>query len=288
MTILITTIPDDPKEWASWLEKQLVGLSLRDVIDELRLIPGTTSTPLKSLLNEEQLSEVRQHGLSSLSPNQIRALFGSPESLLELQEDVLIYGGEYWTSTPASKDIQLAVERVKERIIESLFTSDQSIPSIPVTTARRRRFGLVAAISTAAAALLIGLFAWQMQPRGSGSILGQPGLLANDVNSSTQYLTRIADAGNEWFNLHPQDSAELISLLQDVSNDCQILIDAEHQPLTAKEREWFVTKCTNWKKEFDTALASLRSGQLTFEAAEAEADKTMKKLVNVLKAGPTA
>lgn len=127
-----------------------------------------------------------------------------------------------------------------------------------------------------------------MQPRGSGSILGQPGLLANDVSSSSEYLNRIANAGSEWFDQHPRDSAELITLLENVSRDCQILIDADHQRLTPEERNWFVEKCENWKNEFDTTLASLQSGQLTFEAAKAEADKTMTKLVNVVREGAPA
>ncbi|MBC7967122.1 MAG: hypothetical protein H7Z17_14505 [Fuerstia sp.] len=288
MTIFITTIPDDPKEWAGWLEQHLVGLRLRDVIDELRLLPESTSTPLKVLLNQKQLSEVRQHGLSALSVNQVRTLFSSPESLLELQEDVLLHGGDYWASLPTSAEVQSATDRVKQRLGKSPFGEERAARPTANSEVKRGSRGLLIALTSAAALLLIGFVTWQMQPHGSGSILGQPGLLANDVSSSAEYLNRIADAGNEWFDQHPRDSAELVTLLENVSNDCQILIDAEHLPLTSEERNWFVGKCENWKNEFDTTLASLQSGQLTFEAAKAEADKTMMKLVNVVREGPPA
>lgn len=288
MTIIITTIPDDPKEWAGWLEQQLVGLRLRDLIDELRLLPGSASTPLQGLLDQKQLLQVRERGLSVLSVNQVRALFGSPESLFELQEDVLLHGGDYWASLPTSAEVQSATDRVKMRLGKSLSTDERTTrPTAKSETGLRSR-GLLMALTSVAALLFIGFLTWQMQPHGSGSVLGQPGLLANDTSSSAEYLTRIADAGSEWFEQHPRDSAELITLLKNVSNDCQILIDADHKALTPKYRDWFVEKCKNWKNQFDTTLASLQSGQITFEAAKAEADTTMMKLVNVLHSGPTA
>lgn len=288
MTIFITTIPNDPKEWAGWLEQHLVGLRLRDVIDELRLLPGSTSTQLKDMLNQKQLLEVRQRGLSVLSVNQIRALFGSPEALLDLQEDVLLHGGDYWTLLSTSAEVQNATARVKKRLGKSPIPAERAaVPAAKPETKNSSR-GLLIALTSVAALLLVGVLTWQMQPHGSGSILGQPGLLANDVSSPAEYLNRIADAGSEWFNQHPRDSAELVTLLENVSNDCQILIDADHLRLTPNEREWFVGKCENWKNEFDTTLASLQSGHLTFEAAKSEADKTMMKLVNLLREGPTA
>ncbi|MBL8819711.1 MAG: hypothetical protein JNL58_27040 [Planctomyces sp.] len=286
MTIFITTIPDDPKEWATWLEQHLVGLRLRDVIDELRLLPGSASTPLNGLLDQKQLLQVRQRGLSALSVNQVRALLGSPESLLELQDDVLLRGSDYWASLPPSAEVQHAADRVRKRLGKSPIAKERAAVPAAKPDIKHRSRGLSIALTSVAALLLIGLLTWQIQPRGSGSILGQPGLLANDVSSSAEYLNRIANAGSEWFNQNPRDSAELVTLLENVSNDCQILIDAEHKALTPKDRDWFIEKCENWKNKFDTTLASLQSGQLTFDAAKAEADKTMMKLVNVLREGP--
>ena len=110
--------------------------------------------------------------------------------------------------------------------------------------------------------------------------------LANDLTSSAEYFNRIADAGSEWFNVPPKDSAQLVVLLQNVSNDCEILINAEHESLTPAERDWFVAKCHKWKKEFDTTLVSLQSGRLNYDTARAEADKTMTKLINAVRQGP--
>jgi hypothetical protein len=288
MTILITTIPNDPKEWAGWLEQHLVGLRLRDLIHELQMLPEPKTTPLSLLLNEVQLSEVRTRGLSALTVTQIRTLLGSPESLLELQEEVLCNGSDYWKSLPTAEEVRQSLERVKLKIKAAISVDERpSRPSDQPTVARSRSWFNIGILSLAVM-LLIGVFVSRMQPVGSGRILGQPGLLANNVNSSSQYFNRIADAASEWFIQRPINSAQLISLLQDVSDDCQILIEAEHPALTTAERDWFVTKCGNWKTEFDITLSSLQSGDLTLEAAQAAVDQTMRKLVNALRKGQLA
>lgn len=288
MTILITTIPDDPKEWAGWLEQHLVGLSLRDLIDELRLLPDSTSTPLNLLLSEKHLSEVRIRGLSALNVNQIRSLFGSPESLLELQEDVLFNGGDYWTSRPPVEDVMPSIERVRSQLKQASSPDELSVRQIEHKSTDCSRTRSIIGLMSAAAILLIGVIAWRFQPTDSGSILGRPEILANNVSTSSEYLSRIADAGSEWFDQRPTDMTQFITLLEQVSGDCQILIDAEHLPLTPAERDWFVAKCQNWKNDFDSTLASLRSGDLSLEAAQSAADQTMLKLVNALRAGPNA
>jgi hypothetical protein len=287
MTILIITIPDDPNEWAGWLEQHLVGLRLRDVVDELRLLPDSAATPLKSLLNEQHLSEVRKRGLAALTVNQIRAMFGSPEALLELQEDVLINGSDYWTSLPTADGAMPSIERVQRQFKQSGSPDEQLVRRKESSTSRSRSQFFVGLMS-AAAVLLIGIVAWRYQTAGSGSILGRPEILANNVSSSSEYLNRIADAGSEWLNQRPTDAAQLIVSLEQVSNDCQVLIGAEHLPLTPAERDWFVAKCQNWKNEFDATLASLQSGDLPVEAAQSAADQTMLKLVKALRAGPNA
>lgn len=288
MTILITTIPADPNEWAGWLEQHLVGLRLRDLIDELRLLPDSASTPLKSLLNDQHLSEVRKRGLSALTVNQILALFGSPESLLELQEDVLVNGGAYWTSLPPTESVMPSIERVRRQLKQTSSQDQLTVRRIEQRPSNSSRTRFVVGLMTAATMVLIGVIAWRFQPSGSGSILGRPEILVNNVSSSIEYLNRIADAGSEWFDQRPTDTTQLIALLEQVSNDCQILIDAEHLPLTPAERDWFVAKCRNWRNEFDATLASLRSGDLPLDAAQSAADQTMWKLVNTLRDGPNA
>jgi hypothetical protein len=287
MTILITTIPDEPHEWAGWLEQHLVGLRLRDLVAEFQLLPGTAAKNLNELIDNDALTAVRQKGVSALSVDQIQTLFNAPDSLLELQEDVLLHGGDYWTTITPQAEMSQAIERVGAKLKDEKRQAS-SLPHSGAGFQPAINLRFLFVLATTAAMLLIGVTLWQRQPGGSGSMLGKPGLLANDVTSSSEYLNRIADAGNEWFEQQPQDSTQLIAMLQNVSNDCQILIDADHKPLTPAEREWFVTKCTNWKKAFDATLTSLKSGSATFDDARIEADATMMKLVNVLRAGPTA
>ena len=115
MTIFITTIPDDPKEWAGWLEQHLVGLRLRDLVEELVLLPNSAERPLQKILNKEDIVAVREVGLSSLAGHQMLMLLAAPKSLLDLQEDVLLNGGEYWTSITPLADMNAAIERVRGR-----------------------------------------------------------------------------------------------------------------------------------------------------------------------------
>ncbi|MEO2018062.1 MAG: hypothetical protein ABGZ53_27230 [Fuerstiella sp.] len=293
MTVHVLTIPDDHSQWADWLEQQLVGLHLHELVDELQVVreadsEATESNSLQLVLSTEQLRAVAESGLSRLGVTKVQQILQHPDCLLELQEHLLVNGGKYWNSIERSDDLLSAVERVRYRTEASIQAAESGEKSVSAPTSAtatgRRQIGWL--LSTAAV-LFVGVMVWQQQPSPSGRVLGLAGLLANNVTSSAEYLNRIADAGEAWFGQTPRDSSDLIVLLREVSQDCQILIDADHQALTSSEREWFVTKCRNWKTKFDETLANLESGQLTFDEARSQADTVMMKLVTVLREGPT-
>jgi len=268
---------------------------LRELIEELRIVKVSDSSlagnkPLGEILTNKQMSGIADFGLASISLRSIQQLLSNPDTLLDLQEHVLINGGSFWQTVPVDRELTASVERVRGNL-RAGGGDKRSAPKpnsvegeIKSPTNRRT----LAWLASAAAILLIGIFVWRMQPHSSGHILGTPGLVANDTSSSAEYLQRIAAAGGQWFDQKPQDVTSLISLLEDTSNDCQILINARHEALSPEERNWFVTKCRKWKSEFDETLASLKSGAITFEAAQSQANQTMRKLVKVLNAGPTA
>jgi len=294
MTVRIITIPDDQTQWPGWLEQQLVGSHLRELIEELRIVKATHASSqadklFSEILTEKQLAEIAQSGLGNINVPVFRQLLSNPETLLDLQEHVLINGDSYWQNVPIDSQLKTSVERVRSNLAtnrgsDELTKRPTSVARKSSTTSRRSRAWMI----PIAAILLIGVFVWRMQPHSSGHILGTPGLVTDNTASSAEYLQRIATAGENWFQEDRTEAAKLIALLEDTSHDCQILIDARHDALTPKERDWFVTKCRKWKGELDATLASLRSGTITVETARSQSDLTMIKLVAALRSGPTA
>ena len=49
MTLVAMEIPDDPAHWPQWLERELVGLRLGDLVGELQVIAGKEAGPAPSL-----------------------------------------------------------------------------------------------------------------------------------------------------------------------------------------------------------------------------------------------
>lgn len=273
---------------------------------------AATGTLLRDILDEQQLSKVLNQGLRELSFVQIQSFLSSPTALLELQEAILLGDGGYWDKfmqANATADDQRALSQVWQQISSTLSqpeeaSADTQTGTIAAATAtpatdvvspaasaqqtKSRGLRWQSAVAVISAAVLLAMAFWpEVGQQPSGRILGSPGLLVADMPSSQAYFQRLAAAGNKWFDVQIQDSEQLTQLLQEVSHDCQILIDAEHPQLAAEERDWFVQKCQNWKNKLDEVRVALTSQQMSFSAAEEQADAIMLKLVNVLNAGPT-
>lgn len=114
------------------------------------------------------------------------------------------------------------------------------------------------------------------------------GVAVNDTASSAAYFKRLADAGTTWTQHRPTNEQELKKLLADIINDCEILINAEHEALGEDERSWFRVKCKLCKGKQEAALANLDAGSATFQKTLDETEQVMNKLVTVLRAGPIA
>jgi len=291
MTIRMLTIPDDQMAWPDWLEQQLVGVHLHELIEELQIANAAASREqsenLNDILTSEQLTFIAESGLRVLETSQIQRLLSDPEALLGLQEHVLINGGDYWQTILLGTLATNSLDRIRSRLL----THEDTNASFPLQGPGEKMAGWTSRrvagwVVSVVVMLLVGVFAWRSQPHSSGHVLGTPGLLASNTISSEDYLRRISDAGETWFQQDRSSTAALVTLLEDTSHDCQILIDARHSILSPDERDWFVGKCRNWKAAFDETLASLRDGSITLEVARDRSDLTMMKLVSVLRTGP--
>jgi hypothetical protein len=79
-----------------WLERHLVGPDLLAVVGELAAVSGREADADAGGLLVAQRTEILEHGLASLTDEEVQVLFRNPALLLRLQEWVLVDGGPYW------------------------------------------------------------------------------------------------------------------------------------------------------------------------------------------------
>ena len=100
MKIHAMQIPDDPAALAGWLDEQLVGPHLADLVAELRAVHGITPAgPDLSRILGANKQQVLHAGLKGLPPATLSQLLTHPDLLLELQELVLTEGSGYWADS---------------------------------------------------------------------------------------------------------------------------------------------------------------------------------------------
>jgi len=290
MTITLTTIPDTTADWPNWLDRQLVGARLGDLVEELRVsgaAPESKSATLDQILTANQQQNVLTSGTSVFSTEQFRCLFGNPDALLQLQERVLEADREFWRSVPRADAVAFQSNRVFGSLNLQSTDSNQLATDTTDSTPTRSGHGMFWLVSTVAAALL-AVTIWQNQANvGEHNGLANPALASMEVESAQQWFDAVADAGAEWEQHDELDKDELLASIKDVSDACQKLIDNPNSVLEDAERKWFVQKCQNWKTKLDDTYADLQSDSLSLEDARTQADGIMTKLVNVLKAGPS-
>ncbi len=287
MKSVLLDIPDDSQLWPNWLEEQLIGRHLGDLVDQLQLIiPESDSQQTLESLCGPELNSVLASGLSALSEQQLHQLLKSPKLLLELQEKVFTDGLEYWKTVPITDEHQQQVKVGWSRLGEHLNKNAPNEPKTPLkqqTTKPRRIQARL--LGTIAASLLVGFLFWLSSPGPSGTSdwgFNRPGALAAEIPEE-EYFNELADAAGEWFNERPETNGALATRLQQFSDGCQTLIDARHSQLSDEDRAWLIERCGVWKGQIDTQLAELNSGQKPFEQVRTKADETVKKLSTALK-----
>jgi hypothetical protein len=97
--LVIESVPFDSARLATWLERQLVGERLGELIDELIAVRPPTAFDFDrwfAPLRDQILSE----GLAGVPRPTLRLLFADPRTLRHLQRAVLLGGGRYWDQVP--------------------------------------------------------------------------------------------------------------------------------------------------------------------------------------------
>jgi hypothetical protein len=276
-------IPDNNAELAGWLESQLVGLGLADVVAGWQAFrPVSERAPgLDEVLGDARPA-VLVRGLSALAPAQLKTLLQHPRLLLPLQELVLVEGGAHWQEHAHTPEHLRVASQTWEHVQRSIAPAASIASSGGGIAARRSSW---AKMLTAAAVLLVGFFGWWQlqvrQPAPTGWGWDRPGALATNV-SAADYLDQLAGGASDWFQQRPEDAAALRTRLVQFQHGCDTLLSAPHAPLAAADKDWLLERCRAWRGKIDEHIAALDGGSAVQEVRDA-ADATVNKLVAALR-----
>lgn len=284
MTITLFNMPDDPQELAPWLERQIAGPTLRELIQELLAFGADANekVTLESLIGG-RLSDVLSHGLRVLPLEIVRQVLGHPLTLLELQEHVLFSGGEYWETLAAPSKPSEAQPRYADDS-ESSPGSPKEAEAEPMfnpTRVSRRSLGW-GAVGMAAAALVLGLTIWTRPPTPAGGWgFDRPGALAV-AGTPDEYLTSLCQSAAEWFRKRPETREALEQRIVQFRRGCQTLLQAPHRPLSPEQKTSLANACAATIAELDNLLTRLRSGRENVLVLREDSDRVIRTLIGTL------
>jgi len=280
MRLIALEIPDDQARLPGWLEEQLLGLDLAALVAELQAAHAPArgaGTPLGDVLGQNR-GAVLEKGLSALPPARLRLLLRQPRLLLDLQELIVVEGGEYWRKTTREdRESRQLVDRGWSRLDAFLRSggADLDTGRAAASTSPWYRRSWVVSLATAAA-VLAGVFVYERSRPPAGWGWSRPGALRQDL-SPRAYLNLLANEADEWFTKRPEQPALLARRISELRQGCSALILAEHQPLSSEDRQWLVKTCREWATELDKRLGEIeRSGDPL--QVRATTDETVREI----------
>lgn len=286
MTLAVSTMPDNAAERARWLDEQLVGDRLGELVAELAAANGTDgpARSLKDLLSDQR-SSVLNSGTNALSADQLRQLLRQPQFLFDLQELVLTEGGPYWTRLPRPGSLR---GRVQQQFPQALVNRSTIVP-LTIARERRQPSAWIVSLVTAAAVLLAVFGGQQLlkQPPANQVVAAvgwgwaKPDGLPKSPDAKA-YFNDLANGGEEWFKKVPGDSIALAKRINEFRQGCSVLQLADHPALNDDQKTWLKERCRKWAGKFDESLAKLESGT-PVDVVRAEADATVNALVTALR-----
>ena len=298
MNLVLLEMPDEHGALCAWLERRLLGVNLRDLVEQLQLVLGRRDVPpsLASVCGD-RLDQVFQGGLSALGAAQVRALVANPTLLLELQERVLVEGGDYWSQLPAdpravqaARDQWPAIAQASGAGAEAgpgpangVQAARRDVPSAKPT--RRRR---AAALAAMAAVLLVAASIWILRPAEPTSGFDRPGLLTSALPAA-QWRAAVARALEEdWFAERPTAATALQRRLGEMVRGCNSLLATDLTQLSAPEREALRERCRAWRGKFEEQRAALATGAKDLATVMREADALVVQMAAWLREGEPA
>ena len=280
MKIVALSIPDDPTQWAGWLEQQLVGLHLFELVEELKVIHELPDDPAVSLASVcgEQLARVFESGLLALSDAQVRQFLKTPRLLLDLQEQVLEHGGAYWNQLPRSEEMEQKLAASWQALSASL-ASTTVAREVPTSRRQMRRRTWI----SGAAVAMVGVGLWFLSPSSRAWGFDRAGAFTVKLDGPDYcvHLARLVD--EDWTAERSKDAPSLERNLAEFIHGCDTLLAAPHPQFAQDaDRQWLLEKCRLWRGKLKDQLDDLKSGKRTFAAVRNDTNKTVEKLIIAL------
>jgi hypothetical protein len=296
MKPIILQMPDSFPDRRAWLERQMVGLELGDLVAELAAIHSSRPseslpTPTLQSAFADQLPELLSQGLSILTEKKFGLLLRHPDLMMELQAVVLEQGGRYWDAIPRADEFGRGILAERAALSELLTnqpiaTPLQDLDRIDLRPANQAKVSLTrwsrSKLLAVAVVLMIGMTVWISRPSGSTWGFDRSGILTANVTSE-EYLNSLANAAGDWFNKRPEESQAVATRLREFIHGCETLIDAPHSQLMPQDRAWLVERCRVWKSALETQLADLEANRSSALDVRTAGDETILKLQNALR-----
>jgi hypothetical protein len=275
-------------DWPMWLERQLLGTRLSELIDELELIsPAEGPGPTLDELIGEQWQALLSRGLSALEFDRLRQLIRNPQLLLELQEQVFINGGNYWQDLPVDEDVRSTADTVAKRVKAAIYSSGETAVTpanqgISFSSPNRRLYVIFATLA-ASVLVAVGIRSLFLSEPSVAFAWEHPDSLDSSL-SATEYGETLSKSLEEWWANDPAESREeLLNRLRRFRDGCETLVDARHPQLTGDQREQLVTKCKKWQVKIEQNLADVEKTNVKLVTIKQNSDKTIQATADALR-----
>ena len=286
MSLVVTNMPENPASLARWLDEQLVGDRLGELVAELAGVqtPTLESGSLRDVLGDA-LSGVLDRGLDAAEPAAVRGLLRQPRLLLELQERVFLEGGTYWQKLPRSAELAARSAEVWARIeaTASAQVSPAMARSLRHSSPQWLRWN---ASLVAVAAVLLAVFGgwqlWHSTPRETNTIAWGWASGLPEETDPTRYLDRLAAQAEQWSDARPTTAAALVKRLGEYRQGCGVLLTATHPQLNEAQRRDLWESCRTWSGTIDELIVRVQQGE-DVETVRDETDVLVAKLASALR-----
>lgn len=281
MKLMVHEIPDSAEQLAPWLEQQLVGLRLGDLVAELTAFTGrhSATATLESLLGE-RLPAVLERGLRKLPEPTLRGLLQNPSLLLELQQRVFIEGGDFWNRVPRAAEQAAAVDRGWEAL-QAKLNLPAAPPPLPKSTRALPAWTRAVGALTAAALLVTATVFFWPAPAKWG--FDRPGLVASKQPTPVFFRSLASTIEEDWTPARTADRDRLLTSLKEFRHGCDTLLAAPLENLPEKDRTFLKGRCQKWRDKIDGHIADLEQNRKSVDEVRQDAAGTVGTLIKVLR-----
>ena len=276
MSLKSLSIPDQFPEIGIWMDDLLVSSDLIDAIVQLEVLAGDRLTKVQSLdgILAGSPERVVTSGLAGANESTLRALLRQPSLLLELQERVMMHGGEYWQQkvdanfgNPRTTSIFDSASSGANTDVEEptphAIAASQSYHGPAVVKSNANQKIIFGVLATLAAAALIMISLPQF---GGGSSVAKAnwgfaksGLLESNISES-EMLDQLAAASAAWHNKTPATRDELADRLRAFDQGCGDLLASRLTQLSPINRDAVHAACEDCREAIAQQLAALADG----------------------------